>query len=56
MLINLAHQVSRCLLSIVWNLIRPGGHAHRKVTKTVHKTQPEGVIDAGNLGVYGLKG
>ena len=26
------------LLSIEWNLIRPGGPAHGIVTKTVHKT------------------
>ena len=30
------------LLSIEWNLIRPGGPAHGIVTKTVHKTLPGG--------------
>ena len=39
------------LLSIEWNLIRPGGPAHGIVTKTVHKTLP-GV----GLGVVGSRG
>ena len=30
------------LFSIVWNSIRLGGPAHGIVTKTVHKTLPEG--------------
>ena len=30
------------LLSIEWNMIGLGGHAHGIVTNTVHKTLPEG--------------
>ena len=35
------------LLSIKWNLIRLGGHAHGIVTKTVHKTLPWGGMAKG---------
>ena len=43
------------LLSIEWNSIRLSGPAHRKVTKTVHKTLPgvEGV-GGGRVGVVGV--
>ena len=35
------------LLSIKWNFIRLGGHAHGIVTKTVHKTLPRGGMAKG---------